>query len=804
MKTLPKGIICAAFLFYLLPSLYADSYQLKKIIPPPVPTENLNFGISVSSVGNDILIGDSGHSYLYDVNGLFLRSLNTPNGFGGTVAGVGHSKSLIGSHSSDNVYLFDNLTGDSLYTFSRGLSGSSLDELSLGTLDEDLLIGSPRNDGVGGYPGDVKLFDSTTGQLLHTFVDPSTTPFDRFGWSIASADHDVLIGAVGASHKAYLFDGNTYDLKQTFNSPNPNDSYQFGSSVSLSNGRALIGANQDGTQGSVTGAAYLFDVVTGDLIHSFFDPNGDIYDRFGWQVAFVGDDIAISAFDIHNGGIKTGAVYLYDGLTFDPIQTLLNPTPEMDDYFGNSIASLNGKLIVGASENHTNGIPNSGIVYIYEKNATSIPEPSTFLLIGLGLLVLALKRCKGIKTILLIFSVWIFLSTNTYAITYEWDSQVIKEDVTNFAQYHSMDALQDRVGVAYFDHRGDKYLHYAEKIGNGTWTDFIVDTVLSNANGYSPSVRFNPITGTPQIAYTRIDQSGQTPLTEVKFAEYNGLTWNIQTLRTFGGTLHLGQMTLDYNPVNGLPGIAFPSADPAYNSNLSGFIEYDGSSWQEGGVPDRVFNQATMKYASNGDVVIASSEDNIQIIKRENGVWDTSVIETLNSGLSNADYRHIGLSFDKNNNLSVAYQGSYQNLKYATFAGGNWSIDDLNVLSQRVDLLLNDADDPLIIFQGIYAGEPGMHLATLDSGTWNYQSIDSLGIIPSNFIIQTDGKIQGSYFGQNPLTGRLDLIYVEGNPIRSRVVPEPSTMFLMLSGLLGLFFIKRTPCVNRTPSAREG
>ncbi|GCL57151.1 FG-GAP repeat protein [Microcystis aeruginosa] len=100
--------------------------------------------------------------------------------------------------------------------------------------------------------------------LTKTFNNPTAEQYDNFGYSVSLSGTTALIGAyrddTGATNagSAYLFDTTTGDLLKTFNNPTAEDFDNFGASVSLSGTSALIGAPRDSTGASEAGSAYLY------------------------------------------------------------------------------------------------------------------------------------------------------------------------------------------------------------------------------------------------------------------------------------------------------------------------------------------------------------------------------------------------------------------------------------------------------------------------------------------------------------------------------------------------------------------
>ena len=132
--------------------------------------------------------------------------------------------------------------------------------------------------------GQAHLFD-LSGNLLQTFSpenidiysDPATWPASEFGKSVALDGDYVLISDPNESAAAvYLYDANTGNLLHTFSDPTPNtedgtfpwdpyyveDEY-FGNFIAIEGDRVLIGDQRDDTLGTNIGQVHLFDAVSG-------------------------------------------------------------------------------------------------------------------------------------------------------------------------------------------------------------------------------------------------------------------------------------------------------------------------------------------------------------------------------------------------------------------------------------------------------------------------------------------------------------------------------------------------------------
>ncbi|NJL10707.1 MAG: hypothetical protein HC908_12475 [Calothrix sp. SM1_7_51] len=207
--------------------------------------------------------------------------------------------------------------------------------------------------------------------LSQTFINPIPKEFDLFGGAIALSGNLVLISApnndTGAisSGTAYLFDATTGRKLQTFSNPTPSRGDNFSWSVALSENRALIGTDSDNTSAENSGAAYLFDTITGKLLQTFLNPTPAENDRFGSSVVLLANKALISAPLDDIKAQDSGAVYLFDITTSKLLQTFLNPSPEAGDAFGTSTTLFGNFALIGAPSDNT-GAKDSGAAYLFD------------------------------------------------------------------------------------------------------------------------------------------------------------------------------------------------------------------------------------------------------------------------------------------------------------------------------------------------------------------------------------------------------------------------------------------------------
>ena len=371
----------------------ATTYAQPITINNPTPEAADYFGSSVSIAGNKLIVGApndntgalyAGSAYLYDVTtGALLQTFNNPTpgqyDFFGLSVSISGDKVLIGAYGDNtgvtdagSAYLYDATTGALLQTFNNPTPGQfDYFGQSVSISGDKVLIGAIGDDTGSTNTGSVYLYDATTGALLQTFNNPTPEASDYFGQSVSISGNKVLIGAhkdntgVTQAGSAYLFDATTGVLLQTFNNPTPTAQDNFGYSVSISGDKVLIGAQLDNTGADNAGSAYLYDATTGALLQTYNNPTPAVDDHFGESVSISDDKVLVGAFyDYNTAGYPVGSAYLYDATTGALLQTFNNPTPEASDYFGQSVSISGDKVLISAPYDDTGAI-NTGSAYLY-------------------------------------------------------------------------------------------------------------------------------------------------------------------------------------------------------------------------------------------------------------------------------------------------------------------------------------------------------------------------------------------------------------------------------------------------------
>jgi len=197
----------------------------------PTPAIHSGFGNRIAVAGSFIVIRaafnvaasvDAGAVYVFDSsNFALIQTILNPSSdpeddFGSFIATdsnnilVGASGNDTGGTDSGVAYLFDATTGALLHTFQNPTpAANDLFGLHGEIFGNKILIGSPRGDTGATDAGAAYLFDSVTGNLITTFLNPAPAFEDLFGRSFAVLNNAIFIGAPGQTQpnagKVYLF-----------------------------------------------------------------------------------------------------------------------------------------------------------------------------------------------------------------------------------------------------------------------------------------------------------------------------------------------------------------------------------------------------------------------------------------------------------------------------------------------------------------------------------------------------------------------------------------------------------------------
>ena len=304
------------------------------------------------------------------------------------ISQVGYSNGAIKIHNGVGILKSSYILNPTVYSTGNGdFFGTSV--AMSGTY---LLVGAPGEDDASGTSsGKVYVYDITTKTLLHTLDNPNyygTSVGDQFGQKVSvSGDYAIIStdyedpGGVSDSGTVYIYNIATGTLLHSIPNPEPNaqSTARFGISVSISGNYAAVGSQLNDEDGPNSGMAYIYNVTTGELVHTVHNPNAystPDNDIFGIAVCINGNLLAVGASSEDDaGGTDSGKVYIFDVLSGELLRTISNPNAygtSASDNFGRNIAISGKYIIITAQYEDDAGGTISGKAYVFNVNTGSL------------------------------------------------------------------------------------------------------------------------------------------------------------------------------------------------------------------------------------------------------------------------------------------------------------------------------------------------------------------------------------------------------------------------------------------------
>lgn len=273
------------------------------------------------------------------------------------------------------AYLINPVSGSVLHTFDENTAVSPFGFFgaSLSIDDVNIYVGGT---GYGSSEeGNVFVYDAANNFLVDTLApNPSTTDI-RFGDSIDHNSNYLVVSAPGYDLEniegaVYVYDVNTRSLLYRLTSPIPDidGTARFGNEIALAGDLLLVSVGEFGSF-DIRGKVFVYDLTTGDLVHTLTGNSGNIFDRFGYSMS-VEDNIAVISAERDNDVVTHGgAVYIYDINTFELIDKVRTPMlnrPFMQ--FGETVNIQDGVILASAIDPRISDIQtDENVIYILEQ-----------------------------------------------------------------------------------------------------------------------------------------------------------------------------------------------------------------------------------------------------------------------------------------------------------------------------------------------------------------------------------------------------------------------------------------------------
>lgn len=376
-------------------------------ITPADLMQDDHFGYAIAADEGVLVVGSRLHDdpglndgavYMYQSStGALIRKMLTPDnsqgsGFGNAVALEMNTlthRVLVGKESdrdegieSGAVYVFDADTGAFLYKITTPDGGGSKFGATVAIEGDIAVIGAPESNVNGSRSGRAFIYDLNTGALMHILEAETPQNNALFGSDVDISSGLVVVGAQRESPNgvnsgaAYIFDAQSGQMLARFTSPDNELGDQFGNAVSIENPIVLIGALAEDENGANSGSAYVFsidDPTMPMMTQKLLAPDGTTGDEFGIDVDLqpfkTTYHAVVGSWKSDIGEIDTGAVYrfelLEDGSLFST-EKLIASDANQDAFLGQSVAlDLNASVFAGAPDDNTN-FQNAGAVYVFD------------------------------------------------------------------------------------------------------------------------------------------------------------------------------------------------------------------------------------------------------------------------------------------------------------------------------------------------------------------------------------------------------------------------------------------------------
>lgn len=281
----------------------------------------------------------------------FGRSVAVRGGFA-TIGARGSSDDF---PSIGAAYVFDVNTGQQVFKiYDSDPDGLSEDGFgtSVAMNESVVVVGDPvvfsLTDNAAAY-----VFDLQTGELLVT-VTPTEQPAlgSSFGNTVAISETRFAVGFED-KWQVDVFDLDSGDRINSFTPPPLTIATGYGNAIGMNESLLVVGAWGDQQIEGQSGAVYVYDVVSGESLYKITPPLEDEAFRFGWSVDVDGSIAVIGAFfddpDFFEDpeDQKRGAAYVYDLNTGELLFKFRPTDSELSDDFGRAVAIDGQTVAVG-------------------------------------------------------------------------------------------------------------------------------------------------------------------------------------------------------------------------------------------------------------------------------------------------------------------------------------------------------------------------------------------------------------------------------------------------------------------------
>jgi hypothetical protein len=312
-----------------------NTYQFIKAFNPPSQPQTGGFGFHLEYLNGDLFASapfafspGASEGVVYRINANTTTVQHTyyePGLFSifGWNFEINEFINVVGAYGDDKLYVYSAVTDDLILTFEP-------DPLTLDTdygydveLNTSYLAVSAPGRFFLDREGSVYVYDYTTGVLLHRLTSPIDDP------------------GVGAA--------------------------EFGRTIELVGDKLLVGYANFGVADVFRDKIHVFDLTTGNLLTTLTTDTGALDDGFGDAISSEGNLAVIGARLDDTLATNSGAVYIYNMDTLQLVQKVLPAIGNLEGLgFGRSVHIQDGVILASGSNNATPDL-NDSRFYILEQ-----------------------------------------------------------------------------------------------------------------------------------------------------------------------------------------------------------------------------------------------------------------------------------------------------------------------------------------------------------------------------------------------------------------------------------------------------
>lgn len=318
--------------------------------------------------------------------------------------------------------------------------------------------------------------------------------------------------------------------------------------------------------------------------------------------------------------------------------------------------------------------------------------------------------------------------------------------------YYSM--VIDSNGVPVIGYNSGK-VSCAKYISGYGW---LIQNIDTEGYAYSYNVRWLAAgkNGSLHAAYEHYNGSYSSDL---KYAKWNGVTWISEAVTGATNLSWIYDISIVVDS-NDNPHIAYYDG----NSGDYKYINNTGTGWSSPSVMPGSSSSAGLAIDGGNTIHTAYYSGSLYYAKKDaGGSWSSPEIVTNDGGWN------CSIAVSPSGMVAIAYQDSNEDLKCAIKIGNSWQIYNVDVGDEKVGNYISVAIDSISNVHIVYDNYSfdDLKYAKLSAGTWNVQTIDSIGKVGDHCSIAINTQNNPCIAYDDETNNRIKYAYWSGGPTSS-------------------------------------